>query len=180
MITENELSESVLSNIWNSFFHFFLDEKSHSFLIAQCQSLINVSEPITAWNDSKSKSIRMCNVKTLLELRRHWELYVQAGQLSSAGKERLREMVLSSIKTTKVTKHKGFDLYPCRSAGPYFIHSTEPSSQVFQHFWKTGITSLSPQDVSAATLVNPTFVYSLAGEGSSPCITAQLRFCPST
>ena len=165
MITDNELSDQVLSNVWNSFFHFFLDEKSHSFLIAQCQSLIDVSESITAWNDSKYKFIRMCNVNTLLELRRHWEFYVQAGQLSSARKKRLKETVLSSIRTTKVKKHKGPELYPCRSAGPYFIHSTEPASQVFKHFWKTGITSLNPRDVSAATLVNPTFVYSLTGEG---------------
>ena len=165
MVTDNEPSNDALSNIWNSFFHFFLDEKSHSFLIAQCQSLINVSESIAAWNDSKYKFIRMCNVDTLLALRRHWQLYVQAGQLSSAEKKRLKEMVLSSIRTTKVTKHKRYDLYPCRSAGPYFLVSVEPAGQVFQHFWKTGITSLNPRDVSAATFVNPTFIYSLAGEG---------------
>jgi len=166
MITDRQLSDEVLSKIWNSFFHFFLDEKSHSFLIAQCQTLIEVSESITAWNDSKySKFIRMCNMNTLLELRRHWELYVQAGQLSSAGKERLKEMVLSSIRTTEATKHNGSNLSPCRSAGPYYLQSVEPASQVFQHFWKTGITSLSPRDVSAATLINPTFVYSITGEG---------------
>jgi len=166
MTVDNELSDEVLSKIWSSFFHFFLDERSHSFLIAQCRALIEVSESITAWNDSKySKFIRMCNVNTLLELRRHWELYAQAGQLPPAGKKRLREMVLSSIRTTKATHHKGSGLYPCRSAGPYFHKSAEPASQVFKHFWKTGITSLNPRDVSAATLVNPTFVYSLTGEG---------------
>ena len=162
---DNELSDDVLSKIWNSFFHFFLDKNSHSFLIAQCQSLINVSESIAAWNDSKYEFIRMCNVNTLLELRRHWQLYVQAGQLSSAKKKRLKEMVLSNIRTIKVTKHKRYDLYPCRSAGPYFLLSVEPAGQVFRHFWKTGITSLNPRDISAATLINPTFVYSLAGEG---------------
>jgi len=166
MVMDSEPSDEALSKIWNSFFHFFLDEKSHSFLIAQCKALIEVSESITAWNDSKySKFIRMCNANTLLELRRHWELYVQAAQLSSAKKKRLREMVSSSIRTTKATKHKGSSHFPCRSTGPYFLKSTEPSSQVFQHFWKTGTTSLNPRDVSTATLVNPTFVYSLTGEG---------------
>jgi len=166
MIMDNELSDEVLSKIWNSFFHFFLDEKSHSFLVAQCQTLIEVSKSITAWNDSKySRFIRMCNTNTLLELRHHWELYVQAGQLSSAGKERLKEMVLSSIRTTKPTKHERSSFFPCRSTGPYFLKSSEPAGQVFQHFWKTGTTSLNPRDISAATLVNPTFVYSLTGEG---------------
>lgn len=167
MIVDNKLSDDqVISKIWNSFFHFFLDAKSHSFLIAQCQSLIDVSESIEVWNDSKyCRFIRMCNMNTLLELRRHWELYVQAGQLSSAKRDRLKEMVLSSTKTTRVTQHKGYDNLPCRSAGPYFLRSTKPASQVFHHYWKTGITSLDPQDVSVATLVNPTFVYSLTGEG---------------
>lgn len=167
MIMDNELSDDVLSKIWNSFFHFFLDEGSHSFLIAQCQALLEVSGSITAWNDSKhSKFLRMCNVNTLLELRRHWELYVQAGQLPSARKKRLKEMILATIKTVKSTRHnQGSGLYPCRSAGPYFLLSAEPASQVFTHFWKTGITSLNPRDVAAATLINPTFVYSLTGEG---------------
>ena len=166
MIADSELSNEVLSKIWNSFFHFFLDEKSHSFLTAQCQALIEVSESITAWNNSKySGLLRMCNVNTLLDLRRHWELYVQAGQLPSAGKKRLKEMVLSSIRTTKSIHQEGINYYPCRSAGPYFHRSTEPATQVFKHFWKTGITSLSPRDISAATLVNPTFIYSLTGEG---------------
>ena len=166
MITNDELSDEVLSKIWDSFFHFFLDQKSHSFLIAQCRALIEVSESVTAWNDSKySKFLRMCNVNTLLELRRHWELYVQAGQLPSAGKKRLKEMVFSSLGTTKSTHHKGAEYYPCRSAGPYFHKSGEPATRVFKHFWKTGITSLNPRDVSAATFVNPTFIYSLTGEG---------------
>ena len=166
MITDNELSDQVLSKIWDSFFHFFLDDKSHSFLIAQCRALIVVSESISAWKDSKySKFLRMCSANTLLELRRHWELYVQASQLPSAGKKRLKEMVISSLRTTESTQHKKAKFYPCRSAGPYFHKSGEPATQVFKHFWKTGITSLNPRDISAATLVNPTFVYSLTGEG---------------
>ena len=162
MIAGNELSDQVISNIWNSFFHFFLDKKSYSFLVTHCQTLIEVSESIVAWNDSKySRFIRMCDVNTLRQLRHHWELYVHAG----SKKDRLKKMVLSSIRTTRATRHNGPDDYPCRSAGPYFTTSTVPASQVFHHYWKTGITSLNPQDVSAATLVNPIFVYSLTGEG---------------
>jgi hypothetical protein len=166
MITDNELSDEVLSSIWNSFFHFFLDQKSHSFLVTQCQALIEVSESIAAWNGSKyAEFIRMCNVDTLVELRRHWELYVRASQLPPTGRKRLKEMVLSVLRTTKSTRHNGSSHFPCRSAGPYFYQSTEPASEVFQHYWKTGITSRNPQVVSAATFVNPTFVYSLTGEG---------------
>jgi len=166
MITDNKLSNQVLLKIWNSFFHFFLDETSCSFLVAQCHTLIEVSESMAAWNGSEySKFIRMCNVNTLLELRRHWELYVQAGQISTARKNGLKEMVLSSIRTMRVTRHELSNHFPCRSAGPFFTNAAEPASQVFQHYWKTGITSFNPQDVSAATLVNPTFIYTLAGEG---------------
>jgi hypothetical protein len=106
----------------------------------------------------------MCNVNTLLDLVRHWELYVQAGQLSSSKRKLFKEKVLSCIKTTRSTKHKG-NSFPCRSAGPYFHKSTEPATKVFHHYWKTGITSLDPQAILAATFVNPTFAYSLTGEG---------------
>lgn len=166
MAVDNELSDQVLSKIWNSFFHYFLDERSHSFLITQCQTLIEASGSIATWNSSKySEFIRMCNANTLLDLRRHWELYVQAGQLSAARKKRLKEMVLSSTRTTRSTRHGVSVQFPCRSAGPYFNQSTEPATKVFQHYWKTGITSLDPQVISAATFVNPTFLYSLTGEG---------------
>src|SRR5258705_4274470 len=138
MITDNELSNQVLLKIWNSFFHFFLDEKSYSFLVAKCHTLIEVSESMAAWNGSKySKFIRMCNVNTLLELRRHWKLYVQAGQISTARKDRLKEMVLSSIETTRVKRHEVSDGFLCRSAGPYFVKATDSTSQDFQHYWKT-------------------------------------------
>ncbi|KAF9778023.1 hypothetical protein BJ322DRAFT_510900 [Thelephora terrestris] len=145
MITDVELSNEALSKIWNSFFHFFLDEKSHSFLIAQCQTLIEASGFIAAWNGSKyAKLIRMCNENTLLDLCRNWNLYVQAGQPPSARKKRLREMVLSSIGTTRAVKHGVSGNFPCRSAGPYFRQSGEPATKVFRHYRKTGITSLNP------------------------------------
>lgn len=167
MVVDNELSDQVLSKIWNSFFHFFLDEKSHSFLIAQCQTLIEASGSIATWNSTKySEFIRMCNANTLFDLRRHWELYVQAGQLSTARRKRLKEAVLSSTGTTRSTRHGGSH-FPSRSAGPYFLQSGEPATKVFQHYWKTGITSLDPQVISAATLVNPTFIYSLTGDRKS-------------
>ena len=166
MAVDNELSDAALSKIWNTFFHFFLDRESHAFLIQQCKALIKVSGSIAAWNDSKyAKFIRLCNVNTLVQLRRHWELYFQAGKLSAAGKRRLKEMVLSSIRVTKSTRHGESYFIPCRSAGPYFLRSMEPTSEIFQHYWKTGITSLDPHAVAAATIVNPTFVYSLTGEG---------------
>lgn len=83
----------------------------------------------------------MCNVNTLLELRRHWELHVQAAQLSSTRMNQLKEMVLSSIRTTRDTPHHATNNYLCLSVGPYFIKATEPVSQVFHHYWKTGIMS---------------------------------------
>ena len=164
MIMDNELSDAVLSKIWNCFFHFFLDEDSHAFLIEQCETLVKVSRSIATWDNSKyAKLIRMCNVNTLFELHRHWELYSRAGKLSPAGKGRLKEMVLSRIEGTSLygrTYH-----IPCHSAGPYFLQYIEPFSKVSHHYWKTGTTSPDPQIVAAATLVNPTFIYSLTGEG---------------
>jgi hypothetical protein len=39
------------------------------------------------------------------------------------------------------------------------------SAEVFLAYWKTGTTFFTPKEICAATLLNPTFVYSLGGEG---------------
>ncbi|TFY54167.1 hypothetical protein EVG20_g9820 [Dentipellis fragilis] len=45
------------------------------------------------------------------------------------------------------------------------IQAVETSSAQFKWYWKTGTTFSDPTDAAAATLLNPTFAYSLAGEG---------------
>jgi hypothetical protein len=44
-------------------------------------------------------------------------------------------------------------------------NAVQVSSEQFNNYWRTGVTFTDPKQTAAATLLNPTFVYSLAGEG---------------
>ena len=83
MITDNRpLTGVVMDKIWNTFFHIFLDEESTAFLETQCQKLLHESTSLDAWNQSEHSSfLQFCNEHTRLELRRHWQLYIDAGRV---------------------------------------------------------------------------------------------------
>ena len=106
-------------------------------------------------------------MNTLRELRCHWELYVRVGQLPSARKKRMKEVVLSRIRITKAIQRRD---PTCIHVAPLGHISSNPrnlpaGSSSTSGRRTTSLIALIPRDISAATLVNPTFVYSLAGEG---------------
>ncbi|TFK78422.1 hypothetical protein K466DRAFT_668449 [Polyporus arcularius HHB13444] len=49
--------------------------------------------------------------------------------------------------------------------GPLTIHAVPVGADQVLNYWKTGTTFSQPKDVSSAKLMNPTFAYSLTGEG---------------
>ena len=162
----NQLDADTVEKMWNVFFHFFLDKESTAFLEAQCKKLIHESTSLDAWNQSKYSSfLRFCNEYTRVELRRHWQLYVDAGSSPSEKKQEARETILfemQKIRTKNKTAHSG-----CRSAGPYVLEAMAAASEGFGHFWTTGTTFMDKEAQSSATDVNPTFVYSLKGTAFS-------------
>jgi hypothetical protein len=166
MIADNQSSSDNVDKMWNTFFHFFLDEDSAVFLEAQCQKLLRESTSPDAWNQSEYSSfVRFCNEHTRLELRRHWKLYADAQGSSSEQRRETKKTFVSGIQKVRRDHRIG---YPgCRSAGPYFQESMIPLSEVYSHFWTTGTTFTDEEALSSATNVNPTFVYSLAGTAFS-------------
>ena len=166
MIADNESSSDTTDKMWNIFFHFFLDEDSATLLEAQCQKLLHKSTSLDAWNRSEYSSfVRFCNEYTRLELRRHWQLYADAGKSSSKQKREIKEIIVSGMQKVRRDHETG---YPgCRSAGPYIWESMIALSKVYSHFWTTGTTFVDKETPSLATNVNPTFVYSLAGTNFS-------------
>jgi hypothetical protein len=157
MIADNRPPADTMDKVWNIFFHFFLDEDSTALLESQCQKLLHESTSLDVWNESEYSSfLRFCNDHTRLELRRHWQLYVDAGE-----KRAIREAVLSGIQ--KVRRENEISQSGCRSAGPYVLESMAAVSEVYVHFWKTGTTFVDEEAPSSATNVNPTFAYSLVG-----------------
>ena len=152
----------TVDKMWNIFFHFFLDKESTAFLEAQCEKLLHESTSLNAWSRSEYSSfLRFCNEHTLLELRRHWQLYVDAGRFPPKRKREVRETVLLEMRKIRTRREIGYS--GCRSAGPYFLQSSTPVRAVFDHFWTTGTTFVNEEVLSSTTNTNPTFVHSIAG-----------------
>ena len=167
MIADNRPpTDAAINKMWNTFFHFFLDDESTAFLEAQCHKLLHESASLDAWNQSEYSSfLRFCSEHTRLELRRHWHLYVEAGRSSSEKGQETRETFLSGKREVmqKARTRGGTAYIGSRSAGPFVMVSTTAASEVFSHFWTTGTTFIDGDKAASATNVNPTFLYSLVG-----------------
>lgn len=155
-----------MDKAWNIFFHFFLDEDSTALLEAQCQKLLHESTSLDAWNRSEYASfLRFCNENTRLELRRHWQLYVDAGRSTSEQKRAIKEKFISAMREVR-REHK-LAQPGSRSAGPFVLESMAAASDIYVRFWTTGTTFVDEEVSSLATNINPTFVYSLVGTNFS-------------
>ncbi|EGO26732.1 hypothetical protein SERLADRAFT_436555 [Serpula lacrymans var. lacrymans S7.9] len=152
--------------IWNIFFHFRLDKDSHSTLVKQCKKLLGLSSTLKDWNASSyGRCIKMCTQYTLKELRRHWSLYVQMQNLPRKRTQSINDAF--TRQSQKILRMSGRPCNAARSSGPLMMKATKTMSDQFQNYWKTGVTFTHAQAIDAATIINPTFVYSLAGEGCS-------------
>ncbi|KDQ54531.1 hypothetical protein JAAARDRAFT_209254 [Jaapia argillacea MUCL 33604] len=151
------------ATMWNIFFHFKLDKESHTALIDQCKKLIALSGSLQEWNTSAyAPSIRMCTEYTLTELRRHWTLYVDMQDLPNSRLGAIRD---AFDRQSKENIKKFTNTFTsARSLGPLAINGLRVLSEEFRNYWKTGVTFTDGKSIAAATLINPTFVYSLDGE----------------
>ncbi|KDQ10028.1 hypothetical protein BOTBODRAFT_147955 [Botryobasidium botryosum FD-172 SS1] len=159
MVADNQPSSST---IWNIFFHMYLDGDSHLALVEQCKKLIGFSENLQQWDASPYGSfMKMSTEYTLTELRRHWSLYLNMQNLP---REQLKAIRHAFVKESQYLK----DLFvssSARSSGPLMVNAIQVTAKQFQNYKATGVAFSDPKHIAAATLFNPTFAYSLAGEG---------------
>lgn len=152
--------------IWNIFYHMYLDAGSHSILLAQCKKLIDASDSMESWRASPYAAfLRYSTEYSLVELRRHWSLWVAMPDFPSKRKKAIRQAFEKVFKTFGLEKWAQPGISTARSAGPLVASAAGPASAQIKNYWKTGTTFFQQKDVAAAKLVNPTFAYSLAGEG---------------
>ncbi|KAL1946423.1 hypothetical protein VTO73DRAFT_15550 [Trametes versicolor] len=158
LIAEN-MSQQTL---WNIFYHLYLDDGSLSVLRAQCKKLVDASVTAASWRSSPYGSyLRVSTDHTLVELRRHWSLYIAMQDLPPSRLASIRDGYKNVFKQSR-----NFDtpLTAARSAGPTIVRSLVSTDQV-KNYWKTGTTFSDPKQVALAKSLNPTFAYSLSGEG---------------
>ena len=139
-----------------------LDAGSHSALISQCIKLVNLSQTPVEWRASPYATLlRMTTEFTLSEVRRHWSLYAAMPALPPARQEAIREAFRVVFKRLGTTH----PLTTARSAGPTVHKAVQVAMDQSMNYCKTGTTFTQSVDVLEAKLLNPTFAYSLVGEG---------------
>ncbi|KIM36063.1 hypothetical protein M413DRAFT_449391 [Hebeloma cylindrosporum] len=149
---------------WPIFYHFFLDRNSYNILLAQCRTLVQSASDMRTWKSSKyGAHFRFCTDHSLAEIRRHWVLYLESGDLSDKDQKVLKRTFNSGMKS--VLDRSVNVISALRSAGPvgvFSIHDLGPKS--FRTFWTTGVTSATSASKTSPPFVNPTFVHSLSGK----------------
>lgn len=145
-------------HLWNIFYHFKIDEDTMSVLRSQSKCLADMSKNLDAWKASPySKFLFMCSQHTLLKLHQYWSFYADSERLSDA------ERMLQDYR--RMHKQIDLNLSTSRSAGFFSTFAALALEQHFSNYWKTGTVFRKHSDLSRAVLPNPTFFYSLVGEG---------------
>ena len=155
---ENSLNNQ---NIWNIFYHLYLDNKSLELVQSRSKKLYALSISMQTWHDSKyGRFLRMCAQKTLDELRNIWKSY-DTSNLSDNEQafynQRFKLGIQRAVEMQTEVFSQSAILTGCRSAAPATVHSLLDLPKLFKHFWDRGTTD---QDIGPRTqerLANPLF-----------------------
>ncbi|CAE6441890.1 unnamed protein product, partial [Rhizoctonia solani] len=156
-----------IDQVWDIFYHFKIDDRASKIITRQSQTLYEYAETMETWKESRFGSfLKMVDSRTLIELRRHWKSYVDFPQLPSNRKNQISKEQAQLSKS--ISGKNSTALSPSRSAGMLWPQAMKPVANLFQKYWETGTTFTLANDVKNAKNINPTFVYSLSGEGFNP------------
>ncbi|KAF7363893.1 hypothetical protein MSAN_01047300 [Mycena sanguinolenta] len=165
MVIDNRDAE----NIFDIFFHLYLEKESLALLVSQCRILLDASTTFQSWKESRyGSTLRMSTEHTLTELRRHWDYYAKMHTLPNPQLCTIVaefKAVLTEYQTQYHRSRSRVYSHTSRSAGPLMLYATEMLSDCYHDFWEYGTTFISPSRRSAANLLNPTFVYTQLGVG---------------
>ncbi|KIK55168.1 hypothetical protein GYMLUDRAFT_48134 [Collybiopsis luxurians FD-317 M1] len=146
--------------LWNIFYDIYIDAEVMHVLIQQCQKLVDLAADVSSWHASPyGLLLRACTQHTIFELRRYWSLYERFENLPAGQKIRISRAFSEALN--KSEKSAGSS----RSAGLFQMFATKCISEHFIRFWSSGVNHYDKNATAQAKLINPTFVYSIAGEG---------------
>ncbi|KAF8417644.1 hypothetical protein EV426DRAFT_554772 [Tirmania nivea] len=164
LIADNENGKDNLQ-IWNIFYHLYLDKQSLSLLQHQAEKLCLLSTSLETWHGSKYGSfLRICNKNTLTQLHQLWSLY--ARPLTKRTEKKYRAGLAALIDLYKDYHSNPASWSPSisRAAGPLGAEAVDVLLGQGVQYWKNGTTSYSSSEIKAATLANPTFLYTEVGD----------------
>ncbi|KAG1742534.1 hypothetical protein EDB19DRAFT_1967303 [Suillus lakei] len=159
----DEGAAQKVPQLWNIFFHFYLDKASHDLLISQCRRLVELSSDLDSWNNGPyGHFLRMCTGDTLAELRRLWQLYVKTTTCSSSKAKAFASAYAADVKECRAKFEHVFTA--SRAAGPLSMYALKMAGDHYNIYWETGVCSAVRKRPSEMSHPNPTLAYSLVGD----------------
>lgn len=151
--------------IWNIYYHVLLNDESLELLHAQAKKLHSLSASIQSWHGSEyGRLLRMCDQGTLRSVRKVWSSYGNS-ELSGEDRTSYNKRFECSMQTARDIKTQqlgsGMNLTGIRTAAPVGFASLKDLPQMFQHFWKHGVTDEDRGRLSKNKHPNPMFTGSL-------------------
>ncbi|KAI0321948.1 hypothetical protein OF83DRAFT_1096596 [Amylostereum chailletii] len=144
--------------MWNIYYDFFVKKETLSALCTHARTLVDASVDLETWQKKYGYFLQVVNRQTLRDMRRYWISYADFDNLPSQHASKLKSAAKTKMQDVLKT-YNGAILSIARSAGPLLIRAIELTANHHPHLWRTGVHSLRPGDVTDATELNPTFVY---------------------
>ncbi|KAI9800364.1 MAG: hypothetical protein M1825_004134 [Sarcosagium campestre] len=147
--------------IWNSYYHLYLDDRSLDLVQNQAKTLYTLSASVQSWHNSRyGKLLRLCDQKTLDELREIWQAY-NITNLSEKERKLYNQRFKLGIKRAASKKASRSDhgrvVTGCRSAAPTTMQSMTELPDLHDHFWIHGVTDEGRECLAQAKHPNPMF-----------------------
>ncbi|KAF4442119.1 hypothetical protein F53441_11822 [Fusarium austroafricanum] len=137
--------------LWNIYYHFFVDEETIAVVLETATKLSNISKSLDDWNASTyGKSIRFCDADSLSDTRRVW-MSIKAAA-SKCHSDRSMETLQQNIQPSKDCREEmlgrgGVNITAMRSAAPLSFQAGPKLCDMSEQYWKDGtVTPRQPKD----------------------------------
>ncbi|KAJ3100926.1 hypothetical protein HDU96_010187 [Phlyctochytrium bullatum] len=149
--------------MWKIYHDLKLDDISLQSLGEQTKKLLLVAQTTESWRESSyGKVIRFCDASTLEMMVPLWEIYA-VDPSGGVAFTKLQKNIKVELERTKRSKERTFGTeYPVvinglRSTSPCEVLCGDDVPEIFNSFWKTGLTSFDTTRVSRAKHYNPMY-----------------------
>jgi hypothetical protein len=148
--------------VWNIYYHVFIDAEASSLLQAQAKKLLAHSDTIVKWEQSPYAAfVRFCDTTTLENVAKLWEFYAieqsQAAIYKKAQAE-LKECWKAAKRFQNIrVDGSGQILDGLRSAAPLLEQGLPDVSTKYRSYWQSGTCFEDKKTIQKMTIANPMF-----------------------
>ncbi|AEO68269.1 uncharacterized protein THITE_52613 [Thermothielavioides terrestris NRRL 8126] len=132
-----------LEQLWNIYYHFYLDEPDLLILCNQAQKLLSLSQSLQAWHASPyGATLRFCDETTLSLVHSIWAKYADAARFSKPWDKQHWEPFEDNLRAARLRKHctvRASKQDVARSCGPLATQLADKLLFAANQHWERGL-----------------------------------------